>query len=158
MINWEAVGAIGEIVGATAVVLTLFYLAAQVRHSSKLARNTAMQEVAHASLEAPLALATDESLGNALSRYNLNEEVTPGELTRLAAFTYASNRHFENIYSQYREGMLEEDLWKGFRSNLKALNRRRSSELFIPSYYSTEYVKLVEEIDQEIGQENQVDA
>ncbi len=37
--NWEAIGAIGEIIGAAAVVLTLAYLAMQVRAG---ARNTAM--------------------------------------------------------------------------------------------------------------------
>ena len=31
--NWEAIGAVGEIVGAAAVVLTLGYLAAQVRYT-----------------------------------------------------------------------------------------------------------------------------
>ena len=31
IINWEAAGAIGEVVGAVAVVVTLFYLAGQVR-------------------------------------------------------------------------------------------------------------------------------
>jgi len=31
--NWDAVGAVGEIVGALAVVLTLAYLAAQVRYT-----------------------------------------------------------------------------------------------------------------------------
>ncbi|MGR8949132.1 MAG: hypothetical protein ACU84Q_13875 [Gammaproteobacteria bacterium] len=36
--NWEALGAIGELVGAAAVVLTLAYLAIQIRHSTKLAR------------------------------------------------------------------------------------------------------------------------
>ncbi len=32
--NWDAAGAIGEIVGATAVVLTLVYLAKQIKDSS----------------------------------------------------------------------------------------------------------------------------
>ena len=31
--NWDALGAIAELVGAIAVVGTLFYLAVQVRHS-----------------------------------------------------------------------------------------------------------------------------
>lgn len=34
--NWEAIGAIGELIGALAVVLTLVYLAVQVRHSKQL--------------------------------------------------------------------------------------------------------------------------
>ena len=29
--NWDAIGAIGEIIGAIAVVSTLFYLAVQIR-------------------------------------------------------------------------------------------------------------------------------
>ena len=39
--NWEALGAIGELVGAGAVVLTLGYLAVQIRHSTKLAKSNA---------------------------------------------------------------------------------------------------------------------
>jgi len=31
-VNWDAIGAIGEIVGAVAVLITLLYLAIQVRH------------------------------------------------------------------------------------------------------------------------------
>ncbi len=39
--NWEAVSAISEIIGAIAVVSTLFYLAVQIRHSSTVAREQA---------------------------------------------------------------------------------------------------------------------
>ena len=50
--NWEAIGAIGEIVGALAVVLTLVYLAYQVRYAktatvdqNRLTRSTAIREI-----------------------------------------------------------------------------------------------------------------
>ena len=33
--NWEAIGAVGEIGGAIAVVATLFYLTVQIRHSNR---------------------------------------------------------------------------------------------------------------------------
>jgi hypothetical protein len=33
--NWEALGALAEIVGAAAVVITLLYLAIQARHSNR---------------------------------------------------------------------------------------------------------------------------
>jgi len=36
--HWEAIGAVGEIVGALAVVLSLIYLAIQVRQNSEMAR------------------------------------------------------------------------------------------------------------------------
>lgn len=41
--NWDAIGAIGEIIGAIAVVATLFYLAVQVRETRKDARLSAIQ-------------------------------------------------------------------------------------------------------------------
>jgi hypothetical protein len=34
--NWDAIGAIGELVGASAVVVTLVYLAVQVKHGRTL--------------------------------------------------------------------------------------------------------------------------
>ena len=33
--NWEAIGAVGEVVGAIAVVSTLIYLAVQIRHNNR---------------------------------------------------------------------------------------------------------------------------
>ena len=51
--NWEAIGAVGEVLGATAVVITLGYLAVQVRHAkaatadqSRIYRATAVREMA----------------------------------------------------------------------------------------------------------------
>ena len=44
--NWEAIGAIGEIVGAAAVVFTLAYLAIQIRHSTRQANADAHERAA----------------------------------------------------------------------------------------------------------------
>ena len=43
--NWEAIGAVGEIVGAGAVVISLVYLASQLRQSNELARENAYREL-----------------------------------------------------------------------------------------------------------------
>lgn len=43
--NWEAAGAIGEIVGAIAVVATLFYLARQVQDSARQTRMNTLAEM-----------------------------------------------------------------------------------------------------------------
>ena len=45
--NWEAIGAVGEIIGALAVVVSLIYLATQIRvqnSESRMAGNHAMSE------------------------------------------------------------------------------------------------------------------
>ena len=43
--NWDAVGAIGEIVGATGVVATLFYLATQINHSTRQSKMASVAEL-----------------------------------------------------------------------------------------------------------------
>ena len=43
--NWEAISAIGEIVGALAVVITLVYLAIQVREQNRESRAAAIDSL-----------------------------------------------------------------------------------------------------------------
>ena len=43
--NWDAVGAIGELVGATAVVLTLAYLAIQIRQTREMEQATSIRDM-----------------------------------------------------------------------------------------------------------------
>ena len=41
--NWDAIGAVGEIVGALAVVISIVYLALQIRQNSRLVRSSGYQ-------------------------------------------------------------------------------------------------------------------
>jgi len=43
--NWDAIGAVGEIVGAAAVVASLVYLAVQIRAQSRETRVSAMHDI-----------------------------------------------------------------------------------------------------------------
>jgi hypothetical protein len=43
-LNWDAIGAIGELAGAGTVVVTLFFLANQIRQSNRIARGDAERE------------------------------------------------------------------------------------------------------------------
>ena len=44
--NWDAIGAIGEVLGALGVILSLIYLSIQVKSNTKQLRFTASQEIA----------------------------------------------------------------------------------------------------------------
>lgn len=61
--DWEAIGAIGEILGALAVVATLFYLASQIRQSTRVARADMTKDLYLASREAILEISASPSLG-----------------------------------------------------------------------------------------------
>ena len=65
--SWEAVGAVGEILGAIAVLVTLVYLATQVKQSNDLARFNASKELVNQFNEINRLVATDASLRRILA-------------------------------------------------------------------------------------------
>jgi hypothetical protein len=120
-VNWEAVGAICEIVAALGVIISLVYLANQVRQNTRIARAQTRQALA----DGAQALSSDwiEVDGAALlmRRHMEGERLDPPDALRLQARAYRDFRFFENAYYQYTEGLLTSEEWDGFRTNLEAL-------------------------------------
>jgi hypothetical protein len=94
--NWDAIGAIGELVGALAVLLTLIYLARQIKHGA----NTNEAETFSNSLGAYhnwRRLVIDHA--DLLTRFERGETLSDGE-TLIATnismdFAFASSAGFE---------------------------------------------------------------
>lgn len=119
--NWEAIGAIGEIIGAIAVVASLVYLATQIRQSTKVARSATRQAIAESAQRLGQDLMDDTGMAEILVRHINGEEISAVEKIRLQARCYRDMRHWENIHYQMSEGLISEDQWKGFRKNLRIL-------------------------------------
>ncbi len=66
--NWEAIGAIGEILGAIAVLATLVYLAAQIRQNSRFVQAATYHSTSRARNEFNFAVATTPELSALLIR------------------------------------------------------------------------------------------
>lgn len=64
--DWSAAGAVGEILGAIAVFLTLLYLAAQIRQGNKLAHFEATREVMAQFNACNRLIATDSTIRGVL--------------------------------------------------------------------------------------------
>jgi hypothetical protein len=119
--NWEAISAIGEIVGATAVVVSLVYVAAQIRENSRTTRSATRQAIAD-SVRAPAMIwAQNEDFSKVFQRHLDGEDLEAHQYLRLQGYCYVCFRNWENVHYQFRTGMLEDDEWRGFRLNLKAL-------------------------------------
>lgn len=110
--NWVAIGALGELVGAVAVVLSLIYLAAQVRSSTKQARLDASRELAVRISEASLAAATTPDLA-ALFLKGSGElpSLDPVDQVRFRGFMNTLFRGFEQQFLLRREGALDDEMW-----------------------------------------------
>ena len=156
--NWEAIGAIGEIVGATAVVATLVYLAIQIRQNTKVARSATRQAIAEMTINLNSDLIGDQSLGQSFLKDPESEPVEDGERLRLMARSYRLMRNWENIHYQYLTGMLSEDEWRGFRLNLKACLQWdstneywRNERQFFAETFQAEVAQIQQELQRESG-------
>lgn len=119
--NWSALGAIGEIAGALAVVVTLFYLARQIKHANAVSSANVYQERANTRMQFHHSHAESEYLAPILQRLgelgwpqNVEaiEQLNELELFRFRQNQLASVVRFDNSYYQYRNGFLDEDAWK----------------------------------------------
>jgi RNA polymerase-interacting CarD/CdnL/TRCF family regulator len=81
--NWEAIGAIGEIVGAFAVVVSLIYLALQIRHSRKAAEAQSTISTADMASRWRGMLLQNSDLSDTLAKANSNETLSPSERIKL---------------------------------------------------------------------------
>ena len=123
--NWEAFAAIGELVGAAAVVISLVYLSVQVRQNTAVARASTRQAIADANLSGGSDVLLEPEMAKVLAKDLRGEPLEFHEHVRLQTRAYHGLRHWENIHYQYRAGMLSAEEWQGFRHNLKWLLQTR---------------------------------
>jgi hypothetical protein len=107
MINWEAIGAVGEIAGALAVIATLFYLSLQIRQNSRSldrANEFAQANSIHNS-NAQLAhvfapIMQDADLASIYQRGIDGEQLDPVETTRFTLFAKTYILWAEDMFFQ----------------------------------------------------------
>ena len=97
--NWDAIGAVGEIVGALAVLITLAYLAVQVRHSRDL-------------LEENRKLALSQVYqGRANFRREIHAEFGSAEMSKIVAkVTLGVGKHTKEAVERFYELEIHEQI------------------------------------------------
>ncbi len=117
--NWEATGAISEIIGAVAVVISLIYVAAQIRQNTKMMKTTAKQNLTEAT-QSIIYAAIDRS-EEWVKLTSGVEPSSPEEDARMSLLVRAMLRGFESQCYQYESGLLEDDEWQALRQAIRDL-------------------------------------
>ena len=119
--DWAAIGAVSEVIAAVAVVISLVYLAVQVRQANKIARATTRNAIAESAQALTRDIIDDREMAEIFVKHLNGEKLDSVEALRMTGRCYRDMRHWENIYYQVREGLLTVEEWSGFRKNLAAL-------------------------------------
>ena len=110
--TWELAGVIAEVVAAIAVVVSLWYLAVQLKQSTELAK---------AELEVQFGVTWAEMHDNMIQNpqlaraYDLAadqwDELSEEDVRAYLWFIAKSFHVLEGMYRQYRRGLMAEDVW-----------------------------------------------
>lgn len=124
--NWEAVGAISQIIGAVFVGITLIYLAAQLRQNTSALKSSAFLAVSTLMGSTMEVWATHSDLAPLLIRAQAGlDELSPDERARFGFMMMMTYRRLETVVVQRHLGFIDRELTEGFeRSALSALRSK----------------------------------
>ena len=117
IVNWEAVSAIGQVVGAIAVVISLLYLATEVRSNARETRLASMRSLSDAINQYFKTCAEDADLAELWFRgiYDF-QSIKGASLMRFSSLMDYLFRIYEDMYYQRLEGHLDPRVWGGFEA------------------------------------------
>ena len=111
--NWDAIGTVGEILGALAVVLSLGYVAVQIRQNTEATKDLAAQHLTNANSETNYLIATNDDLAKILQKGSKDRDsLAEHEQLRFNTLLFAIYNQFDFAYRRHLAGKLEDASWK----------------------------------------------
>jgi hypothetical protein len=126
--NWDAIGAVGEIVGAFAVVVSLVYLAIQIRTQNTEARLASMHDTVAAqrdSLRAFLEPNVSEDFLAVIQDFDNADAAQRLRFTMVVMIALKAN---QDAYLQFLEYKLREDFFHPFGAQLVDMMANESAQ------------------------------
>ncbi len=153
----QALGNIGEFVGALGVVISLAYLARQMIQNTTSVRAASFNSMTQNSIRLLQYAYTDPEFAAFLARAEADPDgLTSQDRLRWDAYMTAVYRHFGNLVYQYRVGVLDRQMWEAYQRTLKEHLRKPAWASWYRAnavVFSTALTEQVERALVEIGQE-----
>jgi hypothetical protein len=120
--NIEMLNALAQLVAATGVIGSLFYLAVQVRQNTRSSRAIVVDSLARSMQDLAFAMAQqDELLKIVTVTLQHWSEASEMERARAASFLLGYFKLFENAWFQMKHGTLDPAQWQGYDAFLRTV-------------------------------------
>lgn len=118
--NWAAIDAISQLISSIAVVVSVLYLAVQLRSSTRVARVAAMDAAAAALRDVTKPFMENAELAR-IWRIGLEDlkALSPDDQARFFHAAHQFLKALETIHYHYVYGLLDPQLWEGWRDLLQ---------------------------------------
>jgi hypothetical protein len=118
--NWDALAAIAEIIASAGVIVSLVYLASQIRHQISESRLSAGHELASQINDCFSGISDNAELAEIYLRgmgdYNSLDTL---EKLRFSTFFARFMRILESTYSRHMNNQLDPTIWRGWDEGLR---------------------------------------
>lgn len=107
--NWDMIGAVGEIVGAAAVVVSLVYLAQQVRVSNRLARAEAWRAIATSANTLNGSWGRDPEFRRVFARIfegATRDDISEDDRFLIGFYLLSTAQSYDQLFREVQEGVL----------------------------------------------------
>jgi hypothetical protein len=132
--NWDAISAVGEMIGAIAVVVTLVYLSVQVRRGTSATQAASVQAAAALNHEFLMAVGSDPITAKLWATYLSAPQTLSIDQAVQGHFLMASLlRRLENIRIQMQLGTLSQDGWLSRQSMFRVISNSPGYSAFSES-------------------------
>ena len=112
--NSELIGAIAAIIQTIVVVISLIYVAIQVKDSTKSVESQTYQAIISCYAEIEARISENNETSRIFTSGCKGEKLNSYESERFRQLVCSIFNFYENLYYQYRQGLLKESLWGGW--------------------------------------------
>src|SRR5881296_2285886 len=151
-VNWEAISAIGQIVGAIGVVVSLIYVATEVRNSARATQLASRRSISEIFTLLSRQLAEHPDLRELYYRGLHDFESLEGtDLVGFAQVMLQLFRAYEEAYYGHLEGDVDPRLWRGWEAAMRDINGYPGVQAYWRSrshWYSEEFAKYINQLQQ----------
>ena len=149
----DALGNIGDFLGGVGVLVTLLYLASQIRQNSHTVRNAAAESVLQTMISALQTASSSPQISRVITVGQTNiEDLSEDERAQFLFWMYSWFRVLERGYAHYRQGYIDPGEWDGHTRNLASVMRSEAVRkwwITRKSYFGPEFAAMIDGLETE---------
>ena len=117
--NWDAAGAVGEILGAIVVAVTLIYLAVQTRLNKKAMEASVVSNILDSFSTVHQTIIQSEEIALLHEKGQRDPgSLTKGERLRFFMLVREAFNAYSAMFRQYHNGVIDEQTWESMRFDI----------------------------------------
>ena len=115
--NWEAIGAVGELLGAIAVIGSLLFVGVQIRSNTRSTQVAAAHDLTNTFITVLKTIADDPDLTRIwLQQLQDASTLSVSDVERMMIVNLMTLKAFEDAFHHHRMGQMSDEMWEGWQA------------------------------------------